>query len=77
MHGRLDKGKCYYSLKPRLKRVVGMRKILDQERTLMLVMQLADMATAAHERGDFAQRDAALGKIRELREGVKGGRAAA
>jgi uncharacterized protein HemY len=54
-----------------------MRKILDQERTLMLVMQLADMATAAHERGDFAQRDHALGKIRELREGVKGERATA
>jgi uncharacterized protein HemY len=54
-----------------------MKHILDQERTLMLVMQLADIATAAHERGDYTQRDNALGKIRELREGVKIGKAAA
>jgi uncharacterized protein HemY len=46
------------------------QRILEKERMLMLVMQLADMATAAHERGDYNQRDNALGKIRELREGM-------
>jgi hypothetical protein len=51
------------------------RKILDHERTLMLVMQLADIATAAHERGDHDQRDAALGKIKQIREGMHQNRA--
>ena len=45
-------------------------KNLDHERTLMLVMQLADIATSAHERGDHDQRDAALGKIIQLRDGL-------
>ena len=53
------------------------KKALERERTLMLVMQLADMATAAHERGDFRQRDAALGRIKELREGISKQRASA
>ncbi len=53
------------------------KKALERERTILMVMQLADMATAAHERGDFRQRDAALGKIRELREGISKQRAMA
>lgn len=53
------------------------RKALERERTIVMVMQLADMATAAHERGDFRQRDAALGKIKELREGISRQRASA
>ncbi len=53
------------------------RKILEHERTLMLVMQLADIATSAHERGDHNQRDAALGKIKQLREGMHESRAPA
>ncbi|MDI6720081.1 MAG: hypothetical protein QMD46_10775 [Methanomicrobiales archaeon] len=43
------------------------RSILDDEQTFLLIMQLADIAAAAHEAGDYAKRDAALEKIRELR----------
>jgi uncharacterized protein HemY len=44
--------------------------ILDDEETFTLILQLADMATAAHERGDFEKRDRALEEIKTLRERI-------
>jgi uncharacterized protein HemY len=46
------------------------KAILDDEETFTLILQLADMATAAHERGDYEKRDEALDEIRRLREGI-------
>ncbi len=46
------------------------RAILDDEETFCLIIQLTDMATAAHERGDYEKRDEALEEIRRLRENI-------
>ncbi len=43
------------------------RSILDDEQTFLLILQLADIAAAAHEQGDYAKRDAALEEIKKLR----------
>ncbi|HDR73542.1 MAG TPA: hypothetical protein ENN85_06490 [Methanoculleus sp.] len=46
------------------------RAILEDEETFMLILQLTDMATAAHERGDYEKRDKYLDEIRQLRENI-------
>jgi uncharacterized protein HemY len=46
------------------------KAILDDEETFTLILQLADIATAAHERGDYERRDEALEEIRMLRENI-------
>lgn len=46
------------------------RAILDDEETFTLILQLADIATAAHERGDFDKRDQALDEIKSVRERI-------
>lgn len=46
------------------------KAILDDDETFTLIIQLADMATAAHERGDYEKRDEALEEIRQLREKI-------
>jgi uncharacterized protein HemY len=46
------------------------RAILNDEETFCLIIQLTDMATAAHERGDYEKRDEALEEIRRLREKI-------
>ena len=43
------------------------KSILDDEQTFLLILQLADIAAAAHERGDYDKRDEALEKIKVLR----------
>lgn len=44
------------------------QSILDDEQTFLLILQLADMASAAHEKGDYAKRDEALEQIKKIRE---------
>src|SRR5690606_36859991 len=44
------------------------KSLLDDEQTFLLILQLADMASAAHEQGDFTKRDEALEQIRKIRE---------
>jgi uncharacterized protein HemY len=46
------------------------KAILDDEETFTLILQLTDIATAAHERGDYEKRDEALEEIRRLREKI-------
>ncbi|MDG6257053.1 MAG: hypothetical protein QCH35_05580 [Methanomicrobiaceae archaeon] len=46
------------------------KAILEDEETFMLILQLTDMATAAHERGDYEKRDHYLDEIRQLRERI-------
>jgi uncharacterized protein HemY len=46
------------------------KAILEDEETFMLILQLTDMATAAHERGDYEKRDQHLDEIRQLRERI-------
>ena len=46
------------------------KAILEDEETFMLILQLTDMATAAHERGDYEKRDQYLDEIRQLREKI-------
>jgi uncharacterized protein HemY len=46
------------------------KAILDDEETFTLLIQLTDMAAAAHERGDYDKRDEALEEIRKLRERI-------
>jgi uncharacterized protein HemY len=46
------------------------KAILDDEETFTLILQLTDMATAAHERGDYEKRDQYLDEIRQLREKI-------
>jgi hypothetical protein len=44
------------------------KSLLDDEQTFLLILQLADMASAAHEQGDYTKRDAALDQIKKIRE---------
>ncbi len=46
------------------------KAILEDEETFTLILQLTDMATAAHERGDYEKRDLHLDEIRQLREKI-------
>jgi uncharacterized protein HemY len=46
------------------------KAILEDEETFTLILQLTDMATAAHERGDYEKRDQYLDEIRQLREQI-------
>jgi uncharacterized protein HemY len=46
------------------------KAILEDEETFTLILQLTDMATAAHERGDYEKRDQYLDEIRQLREKI-------
>jgi uncharacterized protein HemY len=46
------------------------KAILEDEETFTLILQLTDMATAAHERGDYDKRDQYLDEIRQLREKI-------
>jgi uncharacterized protein HemY len=46
------------------------KAILEDEETFTLILQLTDMATAAHERGDYEKRDQYLDEIRQLRENI-------
>jgi len=46
------------------------KAILEDEETFTLILQLTDMATAAHERGDYEKRDQHLDEIRQLREKI-------
>lgn len=46
------------------------KAILEDDETFMLILQLTDMATAAHERGDYEKRDQHLDEIRQLREKI-------
>jgi uncharacterized protein HemY len=46
------------------------KAILEDEETFTLILQLTDMATAAHERGDYDKRDQYLEEIRQLRENI-------
>jgi hypothetical protein len=47
---------------------MGTKSILDDEQTFLLIMQLADIASAAHERQDYGKRDEALEQIKQLRK---------
>lgn len=46
------------------------KAILEDDETFCLILQLTDMATAAHERGDYEKRDEALDNIRRIRENI-------
>jgi uncharacterized protein HemY len=46
------------------------KAILDDDETFSLLLQLTDIAAAAHERGDYEKRDQALDEIRQLREKI-------
>jgi hypothetical protein len=48
------------------------KKILEDGETFSLIIQLTDIATAAHERGDPETRDKALEEIKEIRTQVLG-----
>ncbi|MDD3977119.1 hypothetical protein L1994_04615 [Methanomicrobium antiquum] len=48
------------------------KKILEDRDTFSLLIQLTDIATAAHERGDTESRDNALEEIREIKNQIKG-----
>lgn len=46
------------------------KAILEDEETFTLILQLTDMAAAAHERCDYEKRDQYLDEIRQLREKI-------
>lgn len=48
------------------------KKILEDGETFSLIIQLTDIATAAHERGDPETRDKALEEIKEIRAQILG-----
>ncbi|MBN1432975.1 MAG: hypothetical protein JW931_09420 [Methanomicrobiaceae archaeon] len=48
------------------------KKILENSETFSLIIQLTDIATAAHERGDSETRDKALEEIKEIRRQLLG-----
>lgn len=48
------------------------KKILEDGDTFSLIIQLTDIAAAAHERGDSITRDRALEEIREIRKQIIG-----
>lgn len=48
------------------------KKILEDRDTFSLIIQLTDIATAAHERGDQETRDRALEEIKEIRKQIIG-----
>lgn len=43
------------------------KSLLDDEQTFLLILQLADMAAAAHEKGEYTKRDEALEQIKKIR----------
>ena len=47
-------------------------KILEDKDTFSLLIQLTDVASAAHERGDYETRDKALEEIKEIRKQITG-----
>ncbi|MBP2132763.1 uncharacterized protein HemY [Methanomicrobium sp. W14] len=47
-------------------------RILEDKDTFFLLIQLTDIATAAHERGDYETRDKALEEIKEIRKQILG-----
>ncbi|WOF15841.1 hypothetical protein F1737_03590 [Methanoplanus sp. FWC-SCC4] len=48
------------------------KRILEDEETFSLLIQLTDVAAAAHERGDYDTRDKALEEIKEIRKQIIG-----
>ena len=48
------------------------KKILEDRDTFSLIIQLTDIAAAAHERGDTETRDKALEEIKEIRSQILG-----
>lgn len=48
------------------------KRILEDIDTFTLIIQLTDVATEAHERGDEDTRDRALEEIREIRKQILG-----
>ncbi|WP_421908048.1 hypothetical protein [Methanolacinia petrolearia] len=48
------------------------KKILEDGETFSLIIQLTDIATAAHERGDLDTRDKALEEIKVIRKQILG-----
>ncbi|MDD4126238.1 MAG: hypothetical protein PHV39_00940 [Methanomicrobium sp.] len=47
-------------------------KILEDKETFSLLIQLTDIASAAHERGDNETRNKALEEIKEIRKQITG-----
>ncbi|MBN2733996.1 MAG: hypothetical protein JXQ82_03950 [Methanomicrobiaceae archaeon] len=47
-------------------------RILEDKDTFSLLIQLTDVASAAHERGDYETRDKALEEIKEIRNQIQG-----
>lgn len=48
------------------------KRILEDSNTFSLIIQLTDIATAAHERGDEKTRNEALEEIKEIRKQIVG-----
>ena len=47
-------------------------RILEDRDTFSLLIQLTDVASAAHDRGDYETRDQALEEIKEIRKQITG-----
>ncbi|MDD3406734.1 MAG: hypothetical protein PHP13_01475 [Methanomicrobium sp.] len=47
-------------------------RILEDKDTFSLLIQLTDIASAAHEKGDYDTRDKALEEIKEIRKQITG-----
>ena len=47
-------------------------RILGDKDTFSLLIQLTDIASAAHDRGDYETRDKALEEIKEIRKQITG-----
>ena len=47
-------------------------KILNNDETFAVIIQLTDVVVAAYERKDFDNMNRALEEIREIREQIKG-----
>lgn len=47
-------------------------RILEDKDTFSLLIQLTDIASAAHEKGDYDTRDKALEEIKEIRKQIIG-----
>lgn len=48
------------------------KKILNNNETFALIIQLTDVVIDAHERKDYESMNRALEEIREIREQIKG-----